>query len=515
MATTLNIQRFIRSVRQGRTAAPVSCTAMAACTQQAYDALLAASWTRVEERDAGLPRHNWAQTGFLNRWDACKYCGDYAEGYQHGYAAAVVYTLRLPADALAGTVAKIVSLAIPVRGDRWLADGCDIGVTLSASATPPAWDAPSADAVTGQLAVVPSNTGSDTSAIVTFDWSAAPKTALAYLHITLRLTDYLTHRGAWIEGGAMIDGANIAVAFNRDVAPDATADFDDPPAAPVMIDLAFGFPDMPLKTGAPVGLRELSYRYLKLSDLAVMGGGGTLQLLTTSFLSSQTGFAVPASGSLTVTGKASGDVVAANVTGDDILSGTPYFSENIGAGRVGYITVPLKRVEPVDAGSLIKEARFNVSNGGSSIACTARLSVPQKQRFYVYKFWDSTQSRWGSTYFANSASWLYGFSSIVVNAAMGYGLAMEMMTPNFGTNGPLSLSVGSSFAYNQSVYGTDWTPYLGYNGYSLCVIMGTPASSASIYCGKYVTLTIGSHSCTFGIRWAGGTSYSTYSSHQY
>jgi len=133
----------------------------------------------------------------------------------------------MPADALAGTVANIVSLAIPVYGDRWLADGCDIGVTLSASATPPAWDAPADDAVTGQLAVVPSNTGTDTSAIVAFDWSAAPKTSLAYLHITLRLTNYLTHRGAWIEGSEMIDGANIAVTFDRDVTADSRVEFDD------------------------------------------------------------------------------------------------------------------------------------------------------------------------------------------------------------------------------------------------------------------------------------------------
>jgi hypothetical protein len=223
MATTLKIQRFIRSVRQGRTAAPVSCTAMSSCTQQAYDALLAASWAQVDEKEAGLPRHNWAQTGFSNRWDAAKYCGDYADGYQHGYATAVCYTLRMPADALAGTVAKIASVAIPVRGDRWLADGCDIAITLSASATPPVWGAAPGDSVTGQLAVVPSNTGTDSSETITFDWTAAPVTSLAYLHITLRLTDYLTHRGAWIEGGAMIDGANIAVTFDRDVAPDSDA----------------------------------------------------------------------------------------------------------------------------------------------------------------------------------------------------------------------------------------------------------------------------------------------------
>ena len=133
MATTLNIQRIIRHVRQGRTPEPVSCTAMAACTQQAFDALVAANWTRVVEQRSGLPRHNWAQTGFSPRWDAAKYCGDYANGYQHGYATAVCYTVRLPAHALDGTVAKIKTMAIPVYGDRWLADGCDIEVRLSAS----------------------------------------------------------------------------------------------------------------------------------------------------------------------------------------------------------------------------------------------------------------------------------------------------------------------------------------------------------------------------------------------
>ncbi len=214
-------------MRQGRTPEPVSCTAMAACTQQAYDALMAASWTRVEERESGLPRHNWAQTGFSNLWDAAKYCGDYADGFQHGYATAVCYTIRMPADALAGTVAKIVSLAIPAHGDRWLADGCDVLVYLSDSVNPPEWGATADDSVTGQLEVVPANDGTDTSATVAFDWSAAPKTTLAYLHIVLKLSNYLTHRGAWIEGGAAIDGANIAVTFDRDVTPDTRVELED------------------------------------------------------------------------------------------------------------------------------------------------------------------------------------------------------------------------------------------------------------------------------------------------
>ena len=227
MATTLKIQRFTRYVRQGRTAEKVSVLTMPAATQQAYDALVSANWRRVDDKMASLPRHNWAQTGFSNQYDASKYCGDYANSYQNAYATAVCYAIRMPADAFVDIPAKIVSLSIPAYGDRWLTEGCDIGVYLSASATPPDWDSVPDASLTGQMAVVPSNTGTDSYLKLSFDWSLAPKDAPIYLHITLRLTDYLTHRLSWIEGGAMLDGDNIEVAFDRDVIPDTEAVFDD------------------------------------------------------------------------------------------------------------------------------------------------------------------------------------------------------------------------------------------------------------------------------------------------
>jgi hypothetical protein len=233
MSTTLKNTRFVRQVLQGRTAEPVACTAMPAAVQQAYDAMRMQVWTRVGAKTATLPRHNWAQSGFQATFDAATYCGDYAEGYQHAYACAVCYTFRVPATALDGTPAGIESIAIPALGDRWLKDGCSIGVWISASVTPPTWGAVLAgtdrnDVVTAQMAVTPSNTGTDSSAIITFDWSGAPKTALAYVHIVVYMTSYLTHRGAWIEGGAMIDGENIAWQYNENgMTADAREGFDE------------------------------------------------------------------------------------------------------------------------------------------------------------------------------------------------------------------------------------------------------------------------------------------------
>ena len=79
---------------------------------------------RVEEREAGLPRHNWAQTGF-NRWDA----GQILRRLRRWLSSTATPPLSAtrsgcPPTPFAGTVAKIVSLAIPAHGDRWLADGC-------------------------------------------------------------------------------------------------------------------------------------------------------------------------------------------------------------------------------------------------------------------------------------------------------------------------------------------------------------------------------------------------------
>lgn len=246
----------------------MSITAMPAMTALAYDRMSAAQWIEVAEHESDLPRHDWAQSGFQDSFDAAKYCGDYAEGRQQAYACAACYTVKIPSDALAGTVAKVESILATVYGDRWLAEGAILSAFLTASATPPAWatvietaspsyiasspdPAPEADEATVPSWEAPlrcierSNTGPDTSYTATLAPAVAPD-ALQWLHVVIRLSDYLsvpqltlstggTRESAWIEGGAKIDGTTLAVQFDRVVDLDAQAkillinefDFDD------------------------------------------------------------------------------------------------------------------------------------------------------------------------------------------------------------------------------------------------------------------------------------------------
>ena len=203
---------YTRYVKQGRTNQPVSTTAMESATQQAYNAMLASPWRKVTEKQSGLPRHNWAQSGFSDQWDAAKYCGDYAEGYQHAYATAVCYVFRMPQDALDGTVAQVETVSLPIYGDRWLAEGVDVKVSLSNSGIPPLISDSGEWEELAQLSVVPNNTGEDSFAELVL----SPQTeAKRYLYVILHLTGYLTRRGAWIEGGAMLDGAGVSIGFDR------------------------------------------------------------------------------------------------------------------------------------------------------------------------------------------------------------------------------------------------------------------------------------------------------------
>lgn len=228
----------------------MSITAMPAMTTLAYDRMAAAQWIEVSEQESDLPPHDWAQSGFLDTYDAAKYCGDYAAGKQIAYACAACYTVKIPADALAGTVAKVEAILATVYGDRWLSEGAILSAFLTSSATPPAWatiidtaspsyiasspdPAPEADAVTVPdwgaplRQITRSNTAPDNDYAATLAPATATN-ATAYLHVVIRLSDYIavpqlsitgggTRDSAWIEGGAKIDGATIAVQFDRAV----------------------------------------------------------------------------------------------------------------------------------------------------------------------------------------------------------------------------------------------------------------------------------------------------------
>ena len=89
--------------------------------------------------ESDLPPHKYSQSGFLDAYDAAKYCGDYALGKQKAYACAACYSIKLPAEAQTGTKAKVEAILASVYGDRWLAEGAILSAFLTDSATPPAW----------------------------------------------------------------------------------------------------------------------------------------------------------------------------------------------------------------------------------------------------------------------------------------------------------------------------------------------------------------------------------------
>ncbi|MDD4061946.1 MAG: hypothetical protein PHW08_14765, partial [Kiritimatiellae bacterium] len=226
-----------------------TCTAMEAMTTQAYERMVSSEWTKLSGLSSNLPPHKYRQSGFLDTYDACKFCGDYDDdtAMQKAYAAAVCYTIKIPADALAGTKAKIEQVAATLYGDRWTSCGAVLAAILTSSPTPPAWadvlaaTYSSPDPVTAVddadptwqaplREVVRSNTTAtgdplkpDTSCDAVI---AVGVDATAYLHVVLRLGDYIPTYLAWVEGGAMLLGSTLAVTFDR-----AVSDVPPPPDA--------------------------------------------------------------------------------------------------------------------------------------------------------------------------------------------------------------------------------------------------------------------------------------------
>ena len=219
----LSRHSFIRIVKQGRTDSPVSCLTNDAAVTQGYSALVAAPWKETSDLAATLPRHNWAQTGHEDNYDAYAFCGDYANGSQHVYMGAVDYCVEIPIDARVGAACTITGLTITAYGDRYLASGAILCAIPSSSSLPPTWDEvlASTNKTAASMAVIPSNTGTDSTATLTITF-ASPPTATTFLHLILRIVDYEVHRGAWIEGGAMLDGNSLSIEYSRTVLADET-----------------------------------------------------------------------------------------------------------------------------------------------------------------------------------------------------------------------------------------------------------------------------------------------------
>lgn len=224
---TISKHIISRQILQARTVSPVAVTATAAAAGIAYDLLQAASWRPAADGDANLPTHNWAQSGLSDFYDACKYCGDFDVDTmrQHAYACAADYVIKVPDEAQTGDSCDLVSLAVRAHGDRWLANGTIIAAIPSATATPPTWaDVLAATTYTNPavMSVTPSNTGTDSTADVTLTFPASTSVT-AYIHLVIRLANYETVRGAWIEGSAMLVESSIEVEYSRTVVEDAIA----------------------------------------------------------------------------------------------------------------------------------------------------------------------------------------------------------------------------------------------------------------------------------------------------
>jgi len=223
MPTTFADLAPIRRVAVGDCSGPLG-SGFDALARSAYTALLRAEWTQSADPPF-LPVHDNGQTANkgIPQGDAwkCSYGYDAAARTERSACGAVCYTFALPADATAGTPANISTVALSLTGDRYLDAGVDLYLVPSASATPPS--------VADLLALTPVGTycaTSDQSPTppnerhgVTEAVTATPGvSAQPYLHAALLLHNYTTNRGAWIEGGAMLEGAATTISFSREVA---------------------------------------------------------------------------------------------------------------------------------------------------------------------------------------------------------------------------------------------------------------------------------------------------------
>jgi hypothetical protein len=222
MPTTFSNLVPVRRVAVGDCSGPLG-SGFDALARSAYTALRAAEWTQSADPPF-LPVHDNGQTAnkTIPRGDAwkCSYGYDAAARTERSACGAVCYTFAIPSDATAGTPANISTVSLSLTGDRYLDAGVDLYLVPSASATPPS--------VADLLALTPIGTYCATS-----DQSPAPQNerhgvteaveaalgvaAQPYIHVALLLHDYTTNRGAWIEGGAMLEGAAATIVFSREV----------------------------------------------------------------------------------------------------------------------------------------------------------------------------------------------------------------------------------------------------------------------------------------------------------
>jgi len=225
---TLPYRRYLKQAKTGE----YSVLSAETMGNKSLELMQAVAWAQTDTTQSTFPpRAEVLVDGTLSpSYDAASYCGDYSGGNQLGYATAVAYRMRVPAEALTGTVAEVVSVDIPLFVDRWLVAGARLAAVVSADSEPTeVWATIRAGDVSASaqlpMVVSPARVLEEKDAVITLTMPAST-TAEAYIYIFLTLEDYDTARGFWLEGAAFLDCDSASVTFNRSVTADSVTTED-------------------------------------------------------------------------------------------------------------------------------------------------------------------------------------------------------------------------------------------------------------------------------------------------
>ena len=227
MATTFDSLPIVRRVLRGVSGPqPLAGTPQRAA--DAYAAMLAGEWA-ISDDGPAIPAHDY-KPDTPAPGDAYRQTWGYNQEARTERSAcgACCYTVRIPADALTGESCAITAISAGLLGDRYLECGALVTILGSASPVPPSFAEFVANGETLGPILIPDTTiervndRQDTSATLAWEPESAPA-APAYLHICLRVADYLATRGAWHEGGASLNLESVSVTFSRDVAVDISS----------------------------------------------------------------------------------------------------------------------------------------------------------------------------------------------------------------------------------------------------------------------------------------------------
>ena len=201
-----------RFVKRGVSARPQGADGIDELTRTAYAELVGAQW-EAEDEAPTLPVHEFdrkapAGDAFRATWGY-----DGTARTEQSNCGAVCYTVALPAGGgMTGVLCRVV-------GDRYLGDGARVSVVVDSSPTPPAWNTILASAYTSDVlcatdsqAETPNNR-EGVSVDCSID-AALTVSSGTFVHIVLRIDNYLTHRKSWVEGGAMIAQDSIRILFS-------------------------------------------------------------------------------------------------------------------------------------------------------------------------------------------------------------------------------------------------------------------------------------------------------------